>query len=97
MRDIGQLVTEVLGCESKRAIGDWDDDVFQSPSTVTLGGSVVAVSAGGAHTCVILDGSGSGEVKCWGDNAFGQLDGTTNQQNDASIVSASHLVQSVST
>ena len=91
MRDFGQLVTEVLGGESKRAIGDWDDDVSSnSPSTVTLGGSVVAVSAGGAHTCVILDGSGSGDVKCWGDNAFGQLgDGTTNQQNDASIVTAS--------
>lgn len=59
-----------------------------SPVSITVGGDAVAVSAGGAHTCVIFS-STSKSLKCWGDNSFGQLgDGGTNQQNDANSVSA---------
>ena len=41
--------------------------------------TAVAITAGNAHTCVILD---DGSVSCWGNNVFGQLgDGTTTERN----------------
>ena len=45
----------------------------ESPShagTVDLGGSAVAISAGGDHTCALMD---SGMVRCWGSGLFGEL------------------------
>lgn len=47
--------------------------VIADPTEYTgLGGNVVAVSLGGAHTCALIAG---GVLKCWGDNASGQVAG----------------------
>lgn len=55
---------------SKANLGD--DEAITSVPAVDLGPgrTAVAVSAGGQHTCAILD---TGAVKCWGFNVHGQL------------------------
>jgi alpha-tubulin suppressor-like RCC1 family protein len=46
---------------------------------VGLSSGVIAIAAGGAMACAVLE---SGGVKCWGYNAFGQLgDGTTTERH----------------
>ena len=47
-----------------------------TPIDLGTGRTAVAVSAGREHACVILD---NGDLKCWGDDAYGQLgDGGSN-------------------
>ena len=42
-----------------------------SPNAVSgVGNSVIALTAGAQHSCALLEG---GEVRCWGDDQFGQL------------------------
>jgi alpha-tubulin suppressor-like RCC1 family protein len=43
-----------------------------------------AVSAGGVHTCAVMQDT---RVACWGENGFGQLgDGTTNDRTTPMLV-----------
>lgn len=62
------------------ALGDGSTIDRTSPVPVTgLTTGVVALSAGGYHTCALLLG---GTVKCWGGNGGGELgDGTTTSRN----------------
>ncbi|WP_171433930.1 RCC1 domain-containing protein [Corallococcus exercitus] len=58
-----------LGLGHTRAIGD--DEPIASVGTVDLGGArALRITAGANHTCALLT---SGHVRCWGDNAHGQL------------------------
>jgi len=65
--DQGQLGTGVAG---KR--GDGPGEMGASLPLVDLGPGRTAtqITAGGAHTCALLD---NGETKCWGRNSTGQL------------------------
>jgi alpha-tubulin suppressor-like RCC1 family protein len=61
---------------------------------VGLTGKVIAISAGGFHTCALTS---EGEVKCWGWNNFGQLgDGTTTQQlNPVAVIELPKRIKSI--
>jgi alpha-tubulin suppressor-like RCC1 family protein len=57
-----------LGTGSVASIGD--DETPATIPDVALGGRAVQITAGHTHTCALLD---TGRVRCWGDNAEGQL------------------------
>lgn len=57
-----------LGYRAEHNIGD--DEHPETAGDVDVGGTVVQVSAGGEHTCAVLD---DGSVRCWGQGQYGQL------------------------
>ncbi len=68
-------------------LGDGTNTYRNTPAqTSTLGTdrTAVAISAGGYHTCAILD---DGYVSCWGGNGPGQLgDGTNTDRNTPTAI-----------
>lgn len=67
------------GDNSSGQLGDGTKVDRNTPVDVAgLGSGVIAVATGESYTCAVASG---GAVKCWGDNAAGQLgDGTTTAQ-----------------
>ncbi|RIK46248.1 MAG: hypothetical protein DCC57_15690, partial [Chloroflexi bacterium] len=65
-------------------IGDGSTEMRLTPVTVVgLAGGVRAIATGYAHSCVL---TGSGGVRCWGSDEFGQLgDGSTGDANNSRL------------
>jgi alpha-tubulin suppressor-like RCC1 family protein len=59
-----------LGYPNTGEIGDDETPGSVGPVNLGAGRTAVAISAGGSHTCAILD---NGKVRCWGSNSDGQL------------------------
>jgi alpha-tubulin suppressor-like RCC1 family protein len=59
-----------LGYGNTENVGDNETPGSVGPVNLGSGRTAVAISAGGAHTCAILD---DGTVKCWGSGISGQL------------------------
>ncbi|MFH1907304.1 MAG: hypothetical protein ABIL11_07985 [Chloroflexota bacterium] len=52
-------------------LGDGSSNLQETPVSVSgLSGGVIAITAGNYHTCALTTGGG---MKCWGQNAYGQL------------------------
>jgi alpha-tubulin suppressor-like RCC1 family protein len=59
-----------LGYAATLPIGDDESPAAAGPVDLGAGRTAVAVSAGGSHTCALLDG---GDVRCWGSGFSGAL------------------------
>lgn len=68
------------GYNGSYQVGDPSSTYYPTtPGDLSLGGSVLQVSAGGNHTCALLS---TGAVKCWGSGGSGQLgNGSTGSQH----------------
>lgn len=76
-----------LTCWGKNQFGQLGDDTMATryypttPFGLSAFGAVIAVAAGGSHSCALQQSGGDRIVTCWGHNASGQLgDGTTSDR-----------------
>jgi len=70
-----------LGIGSQLARGYAANQMGDNLPAVPLGAKVLSVALGGEHSCVVLLGN---EVKCWGNNASGELGvGDVNSRGDS--------------
>ncbi|MFO0631358.1 MAG: hypothetical protein U0168_00755 [Nannocystaceae bacterium] len=69
----GDVTCWGFGANGRLGYGDTvdvGDDESLSNLRVGLGGAAIAIDAGRAHTCALVD---TGEIKCWGDGTGGKL------------------------
>jgi len=68
----GSNADGILGLGDLENRGDDSDEMGDNLPSVDLGTerTALSISAGGYHTCAVLD---DGSVKCWGENYYGQL------------------------
>lgn len=84
--DTGQLG---LGDTNAYVGGNGGNGGFMAPVDLGSGRRALTLVAGADHTCARLD---DGRVKCWGDNAFGQLGlGSTQDRGDDPNEMGDHL------
>ncbi len=72
--------TGAVKCFGSNVSGQFGDGTSNStpnptPSTMSLGAAATEIAVGGYHVCTLLS---TGEVKCAGDNFYGQLGNATN-------------------
>jgi alpha-tubulin suppressor-like RCC1 family protein len=71
------------GGNANGQLGDGSTTDRNSPVDVTgLSSGVIAIAAGGSHTCAVMAG---GAVKCWGLNESGQLGNGANQDSNIPV------------
>ena len=82
------------GLNANGQLGDGTTTSTQTPVAVAglTGGAVIAIAAGGFHTCALLrtGTANTGAVQCWGQNLYGQL-GNGSSANSAAPVAVSGL------